>query len=191
MKVVIVGDTQVGKTCLISFLVNSTFKSYSPPTIGAAFQTYCITTARGPTTLQIWDTAGQEKYRALAPMYYRSADIAILVYDVTQVATFESLDQWCREIAEKGPAHLEVVIAGNKIDLEGARAVETAAGRRFAADHEVKWFTEVSAKTGAGVFELFTKAAELVLARSVETVLEPPVRQMAAISQQQDSGCGC
>jgi small GTP-binding protein len=191
MKVVIVGDTQVGKTCLISYLVSNTFKSYSPPTIGAAFQTYSITTSQGPTTLQIWDTAGQEKYRALAPMYYRCADIAILVYDVTRLATFEALQDWCSELAEKGPANLEVVIAGNKTDLAQDRVVETSAARAFAAEHGAKWFAEVSAKTGAGVFALFAKAAEIVIARSGPTDIDLHSRGQLPAEGTIESGCGC
>jgi small GTP-binding protein len=193
MKVVIVGDTQVGKTCMISYLVSNTFKSYSPPTIGAAFQTYCVTTSQGPTTLQIWDTAGQEKYRALAPMYYRSADIAILVYDVTQLPTFQALDQWCAELAEKGPANLEVVIVGNKIDLAEERAVETSAGKAFAAEHGAKWYTEVSAKTGVGIFDLFVKAAEIVLARSGVTDIDQPRPTTTRIEKRavEENECSC
>jgi GTPase SAR1 family protein len=124
-------------------------------------------------------------------MYYRSADIAIVVYDVTQRATFEALDQWCAELAEKGPANLEVVIVGNKIDLAEDRVVEASAGRAFAAEHGAKWFTEVSAKTGAAVFELFTKSAEIVLARAGGVDIETPTLTSAPIERQQNSGCNC
>jgi GTPase SAR1 family protein len=82
---VIVGDTQVSKTCIIAHLVSNTFKSSNPPTIDAALQTYVMATTHGPATIQIWDTAGQEKYRALAPMYYRSADAALLMFDFTSL----------------------------------------------------------------------------------------------------------
>jgi small GTP-binding protein len=162
MKVVLVGDTQVGKTCIVANLVGNTFKSSSPATIGAAFQTHVIATPQGPITMQIWDTAGQEKYRALAPMYYRSADIAILAYDVTQLDSFEAMEQWSNELAEKAPPNLQVIIVGNKIDLKDDRVVQADTADQWAKDHGAKLYIEVSAKTGHGIMQLFAKAAELV-----------------------------
>jgi small GTP-binding protein len=162
MKVVLVGDTQVGKTCIIANLVGNTFKLSSPPTIGAAFQTHVMATPQGPITMQLWDTAGQEKYRALAPMYYRSADVAILVYDVTQLDSFEAMEQWSNELAEKAPPNLQLIIVGNKVDLKDDRVVQTEAAQQWTKDHNAKVYVEVSAKTGTGIMELFATAAELV-----------------------------
>jgi small GTP-binding protein len=174
MKVVIVGDTQVGKTCIIGHLVTNTFKPSTPPTIGAAFQTYVMATPQGPVTMQIWDTAGQEKYRALAPMYYRSADIAILVFDVTSLQSFEGMEQWCQELSEKAPRNLQLLIAGNKVDLEDERVVHADAGNEFAKRHGAKYYGECSAKTGVGIFELFEKAAQIVAqGRSADAQTKP------------------
>jgi small GTP-binding protein len=159
--VVLVGDTQVGKTCIIANLVNNTFKSSSPPTIGAAFQTHVLPTPQGPVTMQIWDTAGQEKYRALAPMYYRSADIAMLVYDVTQLDSFDAMEQWASELAEKAPQNLQLMVVGNKIDLMDDRVVQADTADAWAQLHNARCYMEVSAKTGVGIDRLFAKAAEL------------------------------
>jgi small GTP-binding protein len=161
MKVVLVGDTQVGKTCIIANLVNNTFKSSSPPTIGAAFQTHVLPTPQGPVTMQIWDTAGQEKYRALAPMYYRSADIAVLVYDVTQLDSFDAMEQWASELAEKAPPNLQLMVVGNKVDLMDDRVVQADTADAWAQLHNAKCYMEVSAKTGVGIDRLFAKAADL------------------------------
>jgi small GTP-binding protein len=161
MKVVLVGDSQVGKTCIVTNLVSGTFRPSMPATIGAAFQTYSLSTPHGVTTLQIWDTAGQERYRALAPMYYRSAEVAILVYDVTSTDSFEGMQQWMTELSEKAPSFLKVAIAGNKIDLTEERTVAKEMGKAFAGQHNVKVYAEVSAKTGEGITELFTNVALL------------------------------
>jgi small GTP-binding protein len=161
MKVVLVGDTQVGKTCIVTRLVSGTFRPSMPATIGAAFQTHSLSTPQGITTLQIWDTAGQERYRALAPMYYRSAEVAILVYDVTSTESFEGMQQWVTELSEKAPSFLKVAIVGNKIDLTDDRTVAQGMGKAFAEQHGVKVYAEVSAKTGDGIVNLFTNVALL------------------------------
>jgi small GTP-binding protein len=169
MKVVLVGDSQVGKTCIVTHLVSGTFRDSMPATIGAAFQTHTLSTTKGIVTLQIWGTAGQEKYRALAPMYYRSAEIALLVFDVTNRDSFAALEQWVHELSEKAPAYLQVVIAANKIDLKDDRIVSREVAERFAKCHNVKMHTEVSAKAGDGIVELFSNIAVM----TGKTDLEP------------------
>jgi small GTP-binding protein len=169
MKVVLVGDSQVGKTCIVTHLVSGTFRDSMPATIGAAFQTHTLSTTKGTVTLQIWDTAGQEKYRALAPMYYRSAEVALLVFDVTNRDSFDALEQWVHELSEKAPPFLQVVIAANKIDLKEDRVVSREIAQRFAERHNVKMYAEVSAKTGEGIVELFSSIAVM----TGKTDLEP------------------
>jgi small GTP-binding protein len=191
MKVVLVGDTQVGKTCIVANLVNNTFKASSPPTIGAAFQTHVMATPQGPVTMQIWDTAGQEKYRALAPMYYRSADIALLVYDVTQVDSFDALEQWANELADKAPPNLQIIVVGNKIDLVDDRVVQAASAEAWAVKQNAKCYLEVSAKTGIGVVELFEKATELV-ASSRTTSSDVRYTKSSLVAKKEDnSQDGC
>lgn len=92
LKVVLVGDTKVGKSCILSRFVQGTFDRDIPATIGAAFFTKVLTTSSGNVRLQLWDTAGQEKFRSLTPMYYRSAAVAVLVYDVTSKDSLEGLE---------------------------------------------------------------------------------------------------
>jgi small GTP-binding protein len=191
MKVVLVGDTQVGKTCIVANLVGNTFKTSSPATIGAAFQTHVMSTPQGPITMQIWDTAGQEKYRALAPMYYRSADIALVVYDVTQLDSFEAMEQWCNELTEKAPPDLQMVIVGNKIDLVEDRVVQTDAADQWATDHNAKAYMEVSAKTGQGIMQLFGKVAEFVTsARAMQSQTRTDKTALVARTDDAQKG-GC
>jgi small GTP-binding protein len=159
MKIVLVGDTQVGKTCVLSRLINKEFKKNSQATVGAAFQNFFLQTETGTIQLQIWDTAGQEQYRSLAPMYYRAANVAILFFDVTNFSSFQSLQDWINELSEKAPAHLHVVICGNKIDLND-RVVSKKEAERFALSHGAVLYCETSAKTGVGVNEMFTEIAK-------------------------------
>lgn len=160
MKVVLVGDTQVGKTCVVSRLTCGEFRPENPATVGAAFQNHTIDTpANGSVSLQIWDTAGQEKYRALAPMYYRSASIAVLFFDLTNLATFQSLDNWISELQEKTTREIKLFLVGNKADLSDERVVSRAAAEEFAKRHGIVNYMETSAKTGEGVLDLFTSIA--------------------------------
>lgn len=161
MKVVLVGDTQVGKTCMLNRLITKSFKDSTNATVGAAFQTHVVATENGCVTMQIWDTAGQEKYRALAPMYYRSANVAIICYDITNAESFKAADVWASELAQKAPSELQVIIAGTKADLENDRAVSKEEGRKFAETRGASDYIECSAKTGENVVAIFTKAAEI------------------------------
>ena len=160
MKIVLVGDTQVGKTCVLARLINREFKQNSQATVGAAFQNYFLQTATGSVQLQIWDTAGQEQYRSLAPMYYRAASVAIVFFDVTNLKSYQALQDWIDELAEKAPAQLHIVVVGNKVDLED-RIVSKKDAENFALSHGAAFYMETSAKTGQGINELFQKVAKL------------------------------
>ena len=159
MKIVLVGDTQVGKSCLLARLITNKFNEQNPATIGAAFQNYLFQTSKGNVSLQIWDTAGQEKFRALAPMYYRSADIALLCFDLTNKESFEALEKWTIELAEKAPEKLKIIIVGNKCDLKDSRIISFEDLKEFAYSHCAAHFCETSSKNGEGVFELFHSIA--------------------------------
>ena len=167
MKVVVAGDTQVGKTSIIDRFTNNRFKVGIAPTIGAAFQTHIINTEKGTVTLQIWDTAGQERYRALAPMYFRSAGVAILCFDVTNAETFISLEIWLNEIESKAPPGIPIIIVGNKIDMKESRMVDSEVAWKYMFEHNnIYDYVEVSAKTGEGVNELFEMVAHLFIKSS-------------------------
>jgi small GTP-binding protein len=160
MKVVLIGDTQVGKTCLLGRITTNGFKSMSPPTVGAAFQTVTISTAAGAVNLQIWDTAGQEKYRALTPMYYRSAQVAILVFDVTNFTSYSGLQQWFSDLEQKTEVVMRIFLVGNKCDLADDRKVSSVDAQRLAEQNGAVAYCETSAKTGTGVASLFRRVAE-------------------------------
>jgi small GTP-binding protein len=186
MKVVLVGDTRVGKTCLLTRLTTNAFRD-AAATVGAAFQTHTVATQFGARTLQIWDTAGQEKYRSLAPMYYRSAHVAVICFDLTNRESFHALGAWADELAEKGTGELQTLIVGCKADLADARAVSRDEAQEFAFEKGASHYIECSAKTGAGVADVFTKVAELLGPGSA--VGAPEAAQIAPAPAAEAGGC--
>ncbi|CAN0352662.1 unnamed protein product, partial [Discosporangium mesarthrocarpum] len=121
VKVVLLGDTGVGKSSLVLRFVTNNFKPFSESTIGASFMSKMILIDNTPIKFQIWDTAGQEKYHSLAPMYYRGAGAAIVVYDITKANSFRTLKDWINELRSQGPQDMVFAIAGNKSDMEAHR----------------------------------------------------------------------
>jgi small GTP-binding protein len=187
IKVVLVGDTKVGKSCILSRFVQGTFDRDMPATIGAAFLTKVVTTSTGPVRLQLWDTAGQEKFRSLAPMYYRSSHVAALVYDVTSKTSLDGLEDWKAEIADKAPHNITVIVVGNKIDLTDDRVVPTTGGADLAKRLSAVNYIETSAQTGAGINELFNEIAELDFTTEATMNVDPAAPQPAKPSE--SGGC--
>lgn len=185
MKVVVVGDSTVGKTCLLSRLTTGQFNPSNLPTIGAAFQNQILTTSKGSAALQIWDTAGQERYRALTPMYYRNAQVIVMVFDLTNNSSFTSLDDWMADLQGKADSDVQLFVVGNKADLVAERSVEERAAKNFAEKIGAIEYLETSAKSGQGVTGLFTKVAESAQSKSQVAFDALPV---AAV---EESNCKC
>jgi small GTP-binding protein len=147
---VVIGDTSVGKTCLINRIVNGSFTPITAPTTGTAF---FALHADHPDQkeIQLWDTAGMERYRALNKVFYREAVGAIIVFDLTSYPSFEDLDSWLREFMANARPNPSIVICGNKLDLADERQVEDEEIMHFCADHNALNCFETSAKSGEGV----------------------------------------
>ena len=128
VKVVAIGDSGVGKTSLIQMFEHSRFTENFKPTIGADFSNKEITIDGKSVTLQIWDTAGQERYQSLGTAFYRGADCAFLVYDITNNWSFDNLQNWKQSFLQKSmvsmPESFPFMVVGNKIDLESERTVD-------------------------------------------------------------------
>jgi len=173
VKVVLLGDSGVGKSSIALRFVTDEFCPYSEATIGASFMSKSIvipalsksdsneSKAERSIGFKIWDTAGQEKYRSLAPMYYRGSSIAILVFDITNSATFAALHDWATELQQNGPRDLVLVVCGNKLDMQDFRKVDRSVGEEYAKEIGA-WYVETSAKTGVGVEEMFFEVAARV-----------------------------
>eukprot|EP00271_Cylindrocystis_brebissonii_P020182 TRINITY_DN6578_c0_g1_i1.p1 TRINITY_DN6578_c0_g1~~TRINITY_DN6578_c0_g1_i1.p1 ORF type:complete len:251 (+),score=26.30 TRINITY_DN6578_c0_g1_i1:356-1108(+) len=131
-KVVMVGDAGVGKSNLISRYTKGEFNLESRSTIGVEFATRSLKMGGKTIKAQIWDMAGQERYRAITNAYYRGAVGAILVYDITRTITFQNVERWLKELREHGDTSIQIALVGNKLDLENIRAVPSATAQAFA-----------------------------------------------------------
>eukprot|EP00618_Florenciella_parvula_P019807 CAMPEP_0119517304 /NCGR_PEP_ID=MMETSP1344-20130328/34234_1 /TAXON_ID=236787 /ORGANISM="Florenciella parvula, Strain CCMP2471" /LENGTH=204 /DNA_ID=CAMNT_0007554881 /DNA_START=18 /DNA_END=632 /DNA_ORIENTATION=- len=158
-KLVLLGDTAVGKSCLVVRFVRDEFFEFQEPTIGAAFLTQTVSRPTATVKFEIWDTAGQERYHSLAPMYYRDAAAAVVVYDITNPDSFESAKKWIRELQSRGSPDVLIALAGNKSDLEEKRSVEHAEVETWAAQNGCLHFA-TSAKDGDGVRLMFDTVAD-------------------------------
>jgi len=123
-KLVLLGESAVGKSSLVLRFVKGQFHEYQETTIGAAFLTQTVTVDGVTVKFEIWDTAGQERYHSLAPMYYRGAQAAIIVYDITNRDTFERAKSWVKELDRQARKDIVIALAGNKFDLSNKRMVE-------------------------------------------------------------------
>jgi len=158
LKVVFLGDTAVGKSCLAVRFVRNEFFEFQEPTIGAAFLGKTINANDKRYKFEIWDTAGQERYRSLAPMYYRGAKAAVIVYDITDEDTFKGAKTWVSEIKKKSNNCL-ILLVGNKVDLTNNRKVDIHMVKEYVESNSLIYI-ESSAKTGLNVDKIFTTIAE-------------------------------
>ncbi|CAN6321995.1 unnamed protein product [Urochloa humidicola] len=160
-KVVLIGDSGVGKSNLLSRFTRNTFSLDSKSTIGVEFATRTIQVEGKTIKAQIWDTAGQERYRAITSAYYRGAVGALLVYDVTKAATFENARRWLKELRDHADANTVVMLIGNKTDLAHLRAVAQGDAAAL-AEREGLSFLETSALDATNVDAAFeTTLAEI------------------------------
>ena len=160
-KVVLLGDSGVGKTCIISRYISGAFDQNSPTTNGASYASKILEFPKlnKKISLDIWDTAGQEKYKSLTKFFYKDAAVAILVYDITQKDTFESMKKyWYQQLQEFGSKKIILGIAGNKCDMYEREEVSENDAKEF-AESKGAFFEITSAKNNTGINELFMNAA--------------------------------
>jgi len=153
-KVVLIGDSGVGKSNLLSRFTRNEFNLESKSTIGVEFATRSIQVDGKTIKAQIWDTAGQERYRAITSAYYRGAVGALLVYDIAKHLTYENVDRWLRELRDHADANIVIMLVGNKSDLRHLRAVPTEEAKSFAESNQLS-FIETSALDSTNVETAF------------------------------------
>jgi Ras-related protein Rab-18 len=192
-KVVVIGDSAVGKSSLVGRYTDDFFEEGMAATIGVDFKVKTVTVAEKKIKLTIWDTAGQERFRTLTGSYYRGAQIAILVFDVTNTNSFASItDTWMEEI-EINFTHTSLVkvLIGNKID-QRPRTVETKDAVALAKKHEMLYI-ETSAKTKTGVKDAFDTAVKQTLLREDLVQSAPSVVNMVPVYESESYGTtgGC
>lgn len=159
-KYIIIGDTGVGKSCLLLQFTDKRFRNDHDLTIGVEFGARTISLDNKIVKLQIWDTAGQESFRSITRSYYRGAAGALLVYDITRRETFNHLTRWLDEVRQNSSVHMTIVLIGNKCDLD-RREVTTEEGAVFAQENGLI-FLETSAKTSQNVEEAFMYTANKI-----------------------------
>ena len=169
-RVVTIGESSVGKTCIINRFLRNSFDVDEPNTIGALYDSF-VQECNGRTIeVQLWDTAGQEQYRSLGPVYFRAAAAAIAVFDVANRDSFESLGDWVRAFRSVSGESTIVIVTGNKCDLE--RTVSVQEAKQWASENACK-YVETSAKTGQGVKVLFDELISLLAALNCENLSDP------------------
>ncbi|EGD80819.1 hypothetical protein PTSG_01405 [Salpingoeca rosetta] len=171
-KVVLVGSQDVGKTSLVVRYVNNDFSEKVSSTVGASFFKHKINAGKHTIKLQIWDTAGEERFHSMLPMYYRGASAALLVYDVTNPKSLDDALDWINELRDNCSEHLILCLVANKMDLveEGCDAIEE--GRRLAQENDAL-FHQTSAKTGSGISETFVDIAKELIGLTGEETPSP------------------
>jgi len=161
-KLLLIGDSGVGKTCLLFRFSDDAFNTTFISTIGIDFKIKTVEVDGKKIKLQIWDTAGQERFHTITTSYYRGAMGIMLVYDITQEKTFDNIAKWLRNIDEHASEGVERMILGNKCDMEDKRMVNKEKGEGIAREHGIKFY-ETSAKDNICVEEAFMKLTQDIL----------------------------
>jgi len=171
-KYIVIGDSGVGKSCLLLQFTEHKFQTVHEVTIGVEFGSRMVQIEDQQIKLQVFDTAGQETFRSIARSYYRGAAGALLVYDVTRRETFEHLSTWLRDAKEYSSPELVVIVVGNKCDLESERQVPTEEGQKFAEENGLV-FMETSAMSAKNVEKAFVSVATDVIKKIDSGVIDP------------------
>eukprot|EP01120_Amphizonella_sp_Union-15-10_P011241 TRINITY_DN4717_c0_g1_i2.p1 TRINITY_DN4717_c0_g1~~TRINITY_DN4717_c0_g1_i2.p1 ORF type:complete len:188 (-),score=23.71 TRINITY_DN4717_c0_g1_i2:99-662(-) len=167
-KLLLIGDSAVGKTCLLSRFAEKVYTEVFNPTIGVDFKVRSLTLDGTELKLQIWDTAGTERFRSVTTSYYRGAHGIILVYDITNQESFSNIQKWLQEIERFGGDSVLKLLVGNKVDLVDQRTVAYETGKALADEMNLD-FLETSVKACTNVEEAFVR-----LARAIKRKLENP-----------------
>ena len=160
LKIVLIGESGVGKTSIISQFIDQIFQDDQQSTIGGTFTTKTIKCSNGKTLkLEIWDTAGQERYRSVTKMFYKDANAVVLVYDITSKYSYEELQSyWIEQVKESCPKNIILAIIANKADLVEHEQVDEGEARKYAQELNAL-FAVTSAKNNSGVDDLFLEIA--------------------------------
>ena len=167
-KVIIIGDSFVGKSCLANKAVKNIFDTSYSATLGFDCFSFFVKIDKKIIKLQIWDTCGQEIYQSLITNFYRNSSLALMVYGINNRASFEHIDIWMKEIKRNSNPDAKIFLIGNKSDLEDERKVSYEEAKKYADDLDCKKFFETSAKSGLNAQEVFIEAANILYEDYVE-----------------------
>ncbi|XP_068577824.1 ras-related protein Rab-15-like [Cebidichthys violaceus] len=191
-RLLMLGDSGVGKTCMLRRFTESYFDPSHISTIGVDFKMKTLELDGIKVRVQIWDTAGQERYQTITKQYYRRAQGIVFVYDITSESSFQHLVKWASDVDDYAPDKVQRILVGNKSDEELRRQVTKEQGNKLAETYGMEFF-ETSASTSSNVTEAFTRVTELVLQaheRDVDNLLGSldDYLEKAALEEEEDDG---
>ena len=193
-KVLLIGDSGTGKSCLLIRFADDQFSDNYISTIGVDFKIKTITVEGKTVKMQVWDTAGQERFRTITASYYRGSNGIILVYDVTNRDSFDHVSYWMQEVDRLAATDVCRLIVGNKSDLTDKRVVSTQEGEALAQQYGIS-FLETSARDNTNVEEMFTAMAKAMRKKQGVTAggdnNSGAVPLKAAKKVEEGGGCGC
>ena len=161
-KIIVIGDSGVGKSCLTTQAVRNNFEEFYTATIGFEFLTFNMRINNNVLKLQIWDTCGQEVYKSLITNFYRNSSLALILYAINNMDSFKHAETWLNELKAQANPNVKIFLVGNKSDLEDERVVSKEDGERFRDEKNLDKFIETSAKTGENARGALLEAAKLL-----------------------------
>ena len=161
-KLIVVGDSGVGKSCLTTQAVRNNFEEFYTATIGFEFLTFNMRINNKVLKLQIWDTCGQEVYKSLISNFYRNSSLALILYAINNLDSFKHAETWLHDLKAQANPNVKVFLVGNKSDLEDERKVSKEEGERFKEEKHLDRFFETSAKTGENARNALLEAAKML-----------------------------
>ena len=198
IKIILLGDSSVGETCLLNQYIKNEFTMQYKATIGADFLTKQLVRKNSSINLQIWDTVGSEKYHSIGSAFYRNCETCILVFDLTNADSFKNVETWRKEfLSSLNPPEGDkypFVLFGNKSDMEGDIKITDDEIRTYCLEHNDMPYFKVSAKNGTGVEEGFDKVCDLAFSRveQKEDVILPDIKPIKVQQlPEKKSGCPC
>ena len=161
-KIIVIGDSSVGKSCLTTQAVRNKFIDFYQTTVGFEFLTFNLRINTNVVKLQVWDTCGQEVYKSLISNFYRNSSLALIVYAINNRNSFEHAEIWLNELKNKSNPKVRIFLVGNKCDLENTRVVSREEGENFKNEKNLDKFIETSAKTGENARNVLLEAAKML-----------------------------
>lgn len=189
-RLLLLGDSGVGKTCMLRRFTEGEFDPSHISTIGVDFKMKTIEIDGLRVRVQIWDTAGQERYQTITKQYYRRAQGILFVYDITNLPSFQHIAKWAGDVDEHAPDDVQTILVGNKADEEFSRQVTKDQGKKLAETYGMEFF-ETSASTSSNISESFIRLTELVLQaqkRDVDDLLGSLDNYLDRAALQEDKG---